>query len=536
MNLVNRSVRRASLAVALVLGAAAPSYAQSFKIDLGPPGDPAPDPSVTDVWGGSPEGVGVWNKRTGDPLDTTFSPLIDVAGVAHPGVGFSVTFHSRDMLLGGGAYVPANGNDLGGPYVAGDYAYACPSDAGDSIDIEFTGLQNGIYDVVIWPPAGNGAPAMIVPQEISSGAVSTDFLIPPYNSTVGMKMTVHDGHMEILGYQPNPAHLGASCVGLGAIQLGQRDVNNPTIIDSDVDFGLAFGAPSSDGAFSGVLWHPNFAEVGVWTRAGLGTTSLVDIFGNRNGLTVTITDPAGGTNLDPYAVATVPPDQNGFLIDDYRELLSDYISGTNGWTMTVGGLVAGSSYTLTLYAPATSSAAAFGNLTVNGVAQSTARFAPGWSFMQLAAAAASNGTITVTATPIGSTPTALAGLQIQPGSVVDTTLSCGPSWCRQGGSCYPGAYALLLPQVLCRNTACPDGVPPTLSRCWLPVDLYGNANCLIDPTIRPARHFGAPTRAQMSDADYIAAFNNHPRMPDGRACTDPTNGLPACGLAMSCVY
>jgi hypothetical protein len=62
-----------------------------------------------------------------------------------------------------------------------------------------------------------------------------------------------------------------------------------------------------------------------------------------------------------------------------------------------------------LYAPATSSAAAFGNLTVNDAAQPTARFAPGWSFMQVTAAAASNGTITVTATPIGRTPTTIAG-------------------------------------------------------------------------------------------------------------------------------
>jgi hypothetical protein len=520
------NVARAAAIIATLLGASAPAFAQNFKIDLGFTNDPAPDPSYTAT------GIaGVWNKRTGDPVESLVLPLIDASGVAHSNVTFSVNRAGQAVNVGGGS-IGSAGDDFGGPYLEGDYAYFCPADPFDYIMVQFDGLENGIYEVELWAPKGTGAPLMMVTQDLAT-AGSSDYLPASYMYPNTFTTLVTDGQINILGYQPDPRHLGASCIGLAGIELERRDLTDPLTENTEIDFGLAFGAPEA--GYNAALWGPGTGRStgGVWNRVGAAGTSvpgagpLVDFFGQPNGLSVSFS----GTGLDSYAATPI----TSTFAPWFPDLVGDYISGASGWSMRLAGLQPAAFYTLTVYAPANATADSLANLTLNGVPQPTEKFAPGMSFLQVSGQAAGDGSMTLATTPNGTTPTAIAGMQVRTGDVVDHLLSCGPSNCRQGGMCAVGMYQALRMSFLCSNTPCPDGVPILGGRCFLPIDFEGHANCMFDPNFRYPRHFAAPSTSVMTSAQYNDLFNRDLRKPDGKNCTD-ASGAPVCTQFPSCDY
>ena len=228
---VNRPWLVSTLAALLIsLGAAGNVWATSINVDFVCPCDVGPSPQI--IYGAAAGQAGVWNERV---APTAPVPLLDTSG-NFLGVFMSVVadlnnFQNPNAVVG---------NDAN---LLSDYFYTVN---GGAYSVNFTGLQNGTYNVFLYAPnasnvaIGSGNVNGVPYPYTGSSVLQFPLLIQGVNYVVVNGVVVSNGTMSIL------SNGGAAIdnFGLSGLQLQLVTTTIPSVPEPTtvllVGSGLAF--------------------------------------------------------------------------------------------------------------------------------------------------------------------------------------------------------------------------------------------------------------------------------------------------------
>lgn len=415
--------------------------AQSFNIDLG-----SEYPSPGSAYGAAAGQAGHWNKLGdfGDSLRTLDGLVSNVfLDLTVSGVGFSGPGLTDDERL------------------LGDNLLDCTNP--DSWSLEFFGLQPGLYDLFVYAPANtlvSLGPAQA--SQVGLPDIQGDLLFLQFGTSwTQATVSVSAGSFSIFA----SASEFDGCVGISGLQLQYRGEAPAPRSAVNIDFGRALGAPTFGYAAAA-------GQMGAWTPALGGTSSLTDPAGITSPITLTLSPLAASGFSNVIASNRARLTNDSFVVCETQ----------SQWSAMLDGIPSGV-YDFYVYAPSNGTVAT-GDLLIDGIPMASlpgldGPLQQGVNWNRVTDLTLTNGSLSVTSQ--GSDCIGLSGAQLVPvNGATDLSVfkSNDVTWVSPGDNVTWEIFVANSGPDTARGVSVVDPIPQAVTNAtWACVPITTHASC-----------------------------------------------------------